>query len=98
MVIEKGIEFSLTRPDADALGCVALSDAILDVDPPDGFRPFRGEVFVLPLALKNVSPRVRWRLTLTGAGVVVIESPACGPSSGLSRFDGDLEVGSISSK
>ena len=59
MVIEKGIEFSLTRPDADALGPsrVELSDAILDVDPPDGFKPFKGEVFILPWGAKNV-----WRV------------------------------------
>ena len=38
-VMEKGIEFSLTKP--DTLGR-ALSDAILGVDPPDGFKPFKG--------------------------------------------------------
>jgi hypothetical protein len=90
--MEKGIEFSLTSPDAD----VALSDAILDVDPPDGFKPFKGEDFVLLWTPKNVSPRVRWRLT--GAGVIVLDFLACGSSSGLSRFDVDLKVGSISSK
>jgi hypothetical protein len=94
--MEKGIEFSLTRPDEDALGRVELSDAILDVEPPDGFKPFKGEVFILPWEPKNISPRVRWRLT--GAGVTVLEFPACGPSSGLSRFDVDLKVGSISSR
>ena len=94
--MEKGIEFSLTRPDADALVRVELSDAILDMDPPDGFKPFKGEIFFLPWGPKKVSPRVRWRLT--GAGVMVLEVLACGPSSGLSRFDVDLKVGSISSR
>jgi hypothetical protein len=90
--MEKGIEFSLT----DVLDGVELvSDAILDVDPPDGFKAFKGEDFILPLAPKNVSPRVRWRLT--GAGSVVLdEFPGCGRSSGLSRFN--LNVGSISSR
>ena len=47
--MEKGIEFSLTRPDADALGRAELVfDAILDVDPPDGFNAFKGKDFFLP--------------------------------------------------
>lgn len=43
--MEKGIEFSLTRPDADAL---ELSEMILDVEPPDGFKLFNEEVLILP--------------------------------------------------
>ena len=93
--MEKGIEFSLTRPDGDALGGVELSDATLDVDPPEDFKPFKGDFFVLPWEPKKVA-RVRWRLA--GAGVVVLGFPACGGSSGLSRFDLDLKVGSISSR
>lgn len=100
--MEKGIEFSLTRPDAaDVLGRVELFDATLDVDPPDGFKPFEGEIFVLPWKPKNVSPRVRWRLTdLAGAGVIVLEfsESACGQSLGRSRFNADLKVGSMSSR